>query len=243
MAADDTARRLPALATIRAVPAPAAAEQAPILRRLVLARTGGRPPQRIAVVGNAPLSPSAERARRIDGADLRVRMTTFALDTDVPAAGRETDVVVLHRALAPGPDTFADHARRLYLLAEPGRMFWEDAAIPPWWPRDIELIPIANREFTRRTRSALRLGRVDIAWPTTGTLAVHLMHRLFPHARILLTGSSLLDGGAPSSGAVPSGGLAHHWGPAVRLPPEHRLHRERRLLQGWRRDGWLEALA
>ena len=219
------------------MPAPSPADQAPILRRLLLARTGGRQPERIAVVGNAPLPPSAQRAERIDGADLRVRMTTFAVDREAPAVGRETDVVVLHRALTPGPDTFADHARRLYLLAEPGREFWEVEALPAWWPRDIELIPIANREFTRRTRSALHLGRVDIAWPTTGTLTVHLLHRLFPHARILLTGSSLLDG------RPPSGGLAHHWGPAVRLTPEHRLHRERRLLQRWRRDGWLEALA
>ncbi len=240
MAADDTACRTRALASIRAVPAPSA-DQAPILRRLVLARSGGRPPAEIAVVGNAPLPESAERARRIDGAGLRVRMTTFALDRDRPAVGRETDVVVLHRALKPGPDTFADHARRLYLLAEPGRMFSEPAGVPPWWPRDLELVPIANREFTRRTRSAMRLGRVDISWPTTGTLAVHLMHRLFPHARILLTGSSLLD--AASGGAAPADGLAHHWGPAVRLTPEHRLQREGRLLRRWRDDGWLEVLA
>ncbi|MFD1721358.1 hypothetical protein [Amnibacterium endophyticum] len=212
-------------------------DQAAILRALLAARCGDRAPREIAVVGNAPLPPSALRARRIDAAGLVVRMTTFALDRAEAAVGRRTDAVVLHRAVVPGPDTFADHGRRLYLLAEPGRDFFEPEALPPWWPTDLELVPVSNRAFTSRTRAALRMGPADIAWPTTGTLAVHLVHRLFPHARILLAGSSLV--GRPSRSAH----LDHHWGPAVRLTPEHRLHRERRLLHRWRRAGWLEPLA
>lgn len=212
-----------------------APEQAQILRRLMLPRSGGRLPATVAVVGNAPVTPSAERARRIDGADLVVRMTTFAVDATEPAVGARTDVVVLHRAVVPGPDTFRDHRRRLYLLAEPGRSFWEQEALPPWWPADLELVPISNREFTSRTRAAMGLGRVGVSWPTTGTLAVHLMHRLFPHARILLAGSSLHDAG-------PQARLAHHWGADVLLTPEHRLAREARVLQRWMRTGWLEPL-
>ena len=216
---------------------PPAPQQTQILRRLLLPRAGGRLPRSVAVVGNAPVGPSAERAAAIDGADLVVRMTTFAVDRDEPAIGTRTDVVVLHRAVTPGPDTFRDHAQRLYLLAEPGRRFWESEPRPAWWPGDLELIPISNREFTSRTRAAMGLGRVAVAWPTTGTLAVHLMHRLFPHARILLAGSSLLPGRRGRAD------LDHHWGGAVTLTPEHRLDREGRALDAWRRAGWLEPLA
>ena len=220
------------------MPDPLRLDQAAVLRTLMLARTAGIPPTTIAVVGNAPVPVDADRATRIDAAALVVRMTTFAVDTDTPRIGRRTDVVVLHRALKPGPDTFRDHAHRLYLLAEPGRGFWEAEALPPWWPLDLELVPISNREFTDRTRRALRLGRVAVAWPTTGTLAVHLAHRLFPHARILLTGSSIGD--ASARGAAT---LAHQWGNPVTVTPEHRLGAERRALRRWRRDGWLEVLA
>lgn len=221
---------------------PPAPQQTQILRRLLLPRAGGRLPRTVAVVGNAPLDPSPQRAAAIDGADLVVRMTTFAVDGDEPAIGRRTDVVVLHRAVQPGPDTFRDHAARLYLLAEPGRTFWESEPLPAWWPADLELIPISNQEFTSRTRGALRLGRVAVAWPTTGTLAVHLMHRLFPHARILLAGSSMLPGGPVRSGGS-AHRLDHHWGGAVALTPEHRLAREARALRAWHRAGWLEPLA
>lgn len=211
-----------------------APSQAQLLRRLLLPRAGGRAPQTVAVVGNAPESPSAARAARIDAADLVVRMTTFKSDAQVPAVGSRTDVVVLHRAVTPGPDTFRDLDRRLYLLAEPGRGYWEEERLPAWWPPGLELVPVSNRDFTSWTRRAMRLARTAVAWPTTGTLAVGLMHRLFPTARIELAGSSL---------GANQGRFDHHWGGAVQLTPEHRLDREARLMRTWRREGWLEKLA
>jgi hypothetical protein len=214
---------------------PTFSDQAAMLRALLTARTDGHEPSRIAVVGNAPLATSAERAARIDGSALVVRMTTFALDGEAPAVGRRTDVVLLHRGLVAGPGTFAGHRERLYLLAEPGRDHWEPEAIPPWWPRDLELVPVGNREFTDPLRELLGYGRRTVSWPTTGTLAVHLVHRLFPHARILLTGTSLLDRDPADASA-----LRHHWGPAMTLTPEHRLAREGALLARWRDEGWLE---
>ena len=226
------------MVTLRRVLPPPAPQQTQILRRLLLPRAGGRLPRTVAVVGNAPVGRSEQRAATIDGADLVVRMTTFAVDRDEPAIGTRTDVLVLHRALKPGPDTFLDHASRLYLLAEPGRAYWESEPLPAWWPTDLELIPISNREFTARTRGAMRLARVAVAWPTTGTLAVHLMHRLFPHARILLAGSSML----PRHPRGDAHRLDHHWGGAVTVTPEHRLVRESRALRRWMRAGWLEPL-
>lgn len=213
-------------------------DQAAMLRALIVARLGDRTPRTVAVVGNAPLAASAERAARIDGSDLVVRMTTFALDDAEPAVGRRTDVVVLHRGVVAGPGTFADYRGRLYLLAEPGRDHWEPEGIPPWWPGDLELIPIGNREFTDPLRALLGYRRSTVSWPTTGTLAVHLVHRLFPHARILLTGTTLLD---PEPGG--GGALGHHWGPAVAVTPEHRLAHEGELLASWRDAGVLEVLS
>jgi hypothetical protein len=226
------------VATIRRMLPPPAPQQTQIIRRLLLPRAGGRLPRIVAVVGNAPVGRSEPRAAAIDGADLVVRMTTFAVDSDEPAIGTRTDVVVLHRAVQPGPDTFLDHASRLYLLAEPGRAYWESEPLPAWWPTDLELVPISNREFTARTRGAMRLGRVAVAWPTTGTLAVHLMHRLFPHARILLAGSSML----PRRPRGDAHRFDHHWGGAMTLTPEHRPLRESRALRAWARAGWLEPL-
>ncbi|MDH2445223.1 hypothetical protein QDR37_14820 [Amnibacterium sp. CER49] len=216
---------------------PALPDQAALLHALLTARLGGGEPALVTVVGNAPLPPSAARAEAIDGSDLVVRMTTFALDRDAPAVGRRTDVVVLHRGVSAGPDTFARHRERLYLLAEPGRDHWEPEARPAWWPLDLELVPIGNREFTDPLRRALGYRRRSVSWPTTGTLAVHLLRRLFPHARLLLTGTSLVDG---PRGAVRT--LGHHWGPAVSVTPEHRLDREGALLTRWRAEGAIEVL-
>lgn len=194
------------------------------LAALLVAQAGGLTPRRIAVVANAPVDASPARAARIDAADLVVRMTTFRTDevgSAPPALGRRTDVVIVHRATRAGPSTFADYHRRLYLLAEPGRDHGEPAAQPPWWPADLAPIPIGNRAIVHGLRHALGLRPRQATWPTTGTLAVHLMSALFPTVEIDLAGSSLrADGGV----------LEHAWGHSALLTPEHRLTAERRYL-------------
>lgn len=194
------------------------------LAALLVAQAGGLVPRRIAIVGNAPVDASPARAALIDAADLVVRMTTFRTDeagATPPRVGRRTDVVIVHRATRAGPSTFADYQRRLYLLAEPGRDHGEPDALPPWWPADLAPIPIGNRAIVHGLRHALGLGRRQATWPTTGTLAVHLVSTLFPTVDIDLAGSSLrADGGA----------LEHAWGDATLLTPEHRLTAERRYL-------------
>lgn len=185
--------------------------------------------RRIAVVGNAPLAPSEARAGRIDRADLVVRMTTFATDSGTPRVGRRTDVVLLHRAVKPGPGTFADYPGRLTLLAEPGRRYEEVEALPPWWPPDLAPVPVPN-PLLRPLHHAVRSGGFAATWPTTGTIAVFLMKTLFPQAVVELAGSSLL-------GPARSSRLAHGWGDAVVLTPEHRLDAEADLYRRWIAEG------
>lgn len=200
------------------------------LRALASAVASAPEVRRVAVVGNAPLQPSEERAARIDGADLVVRMTTFATDQDVPRVGRRTDAVVLHRAIKPGPGTFARYPERLYLLAEPGRLYEEVETLPPWWPADLAPVPVPN-SLLRPLLRALRSGGYAATWPSTGTLTVFLMRALFPAALIELSGSSLLGHDGRRS-------LAHGWGDSVALTPEHRLRAEARLYDRWQDEPW-----
>jgi hypothetical protein len=209
--------------------------QTQVLRGLVAAHLGGREPATVAVVGNAPLAPSAERARRVDAAELVVRMTTFDVDRGVERTGTRTDIAIVHRATTPGPATFERYGDRLYLLAEPGRLHWELERVPSWWPADLGIVPVSNTEFTAPLNRLLRFSPRSVAWATTGTLAVWVMHRLFPQAAVMLTGTSLLDAGGHRQTT-----LAHAWGSTVALTWEHRLAAERRVLRSWRSAGWLQ---
>ena len=199
------------------------------------ARTG--PPRSIAVVGNAPLTPDPARAAAIDGADLVVRITSFGLDgpDGPPTLGQRTDVVALHRGVIASPHTFADHTSRLYLMVEPGRLYWEPAELPYWWPADLAFVPVSNREFTLPLVTLMGLPATEEAWPTTGTLMTYLARELFPAARVLLTGISLIDRPDQTT-------FEHAWGTPVGITPEHRLHAEAALLRSWADDGRIELL-
>jgi hypothetical protein len=210
--------------------------QVQALRELLSARRGT--PNTITIVGNAPLEPSDERAARVDGSDLVVRMTTFDVDRGLAVSGTRTDVAVIHRATVPGPATFERYGERLYLLAEPGRLHWEPEAVPAWWPADLGVVPVSNAEFTAPLNRVLRFHPRVATWATTGTLAVWVMHTLFPRAEVVLTGTSLL--GALAHRAT---SLDHAWGSTVTLTPEHRLGAERRALRAWSDAGWLRVLS
>ena len=203
-----------------------------------LVRTYARrdPPRTVTIVGNAPLPACPQRAALVDDSDLVVRMTTFALDAPggPPRIGRRTDVVLLHRALVPGPGTFYDHASRLYLLVEPGRLHWEREDRPDWWP--VHPVSVPNHEFTVALKGLMGISADDAAWPTTGTLAAYVFSELFPAAAVRLTGTTVAERPEQTE-------FAHGWGPAVAVTAEHRVAAEGALLRRWAAQGRIELVA
>jgi hypothetical protein len=211
--------------------------QLDMLRNLIASYARGQRVDTMTVMGNAPLPPDAGRAALIDESDLVVRITTFALDEPgrEPAYGRKTDVVVIHRGVLVSPHTFADYTSRLYLLAEPGRLHWEPETLPDWWPEDLGLVPIPNRPFVRPLGLLLGLDPATARWATTGTLVAYLCVRLFPAARIRLTGFSIIDEPDQTT-------FAHAWGDDVNVTADHRLRAESALLRSWRDNGRIELI-
>ena len=195
------------------------------------------PPRTITLVGNAPVAPDAARATTVDGSDLVVRMTSFALDAPgaPPALGTRTDVVVLHRGVVASPHLFADYTARLYLLVEPGRLHWESDHLPEWWPADLGLQPVPNREFTVPLNDLLGFDPAVAEWSTTGTLTAYLVTELFPEARVTMTGMSIIDRPAQTT-------FDHAWGEPVEVTAEHRLDAEATLLRRWVDTGRIEVI-
>jgi hypothetical protein len=208
-----------------------------VLRDLLASYARTSRPRRVAVVGNAPMSPDSSRAALVDGCDLVLRITSLAVDRpgDLPALGRRCDVVVLHRGVLASPFTFADYTSRLYLLVEPGRLHWEPEALPGWWPADLGFVPVSNYEFTLPLIHLLGLDSTDPVWPTTGTLATYLVSELFPEATTVLTGTSIVDNPEQTT-------FRHAWGEAVEVTAEHRLHAESELLRRWNAEGRIRLL-
>jgi hypothetical protein len=207
-----------------------------VLADLVGAYARHDPPGSVMIVGNAPLPESGERAALVDGSDLVVRMTTFALDelAGPPRIGRRTDVVLLHRAVVPGPGTFLDHGSRLYLLVEPGRLHWEREDRPDWWP--VHAVSVPNHVFTVALKELMGIPAEEPAWPTTGTLAAYVFTELFPDAAVRLTGTTVADRPEQTQ-------FAHGWGPSVAVTAEHRLAAEGALLRTWAAQGRIELVA
>jgi hypothetical protein len=207
-----------------------------VLADLVGNYARSQPPRSVTIVGNAPMASCPRRAALVDESDLVVRMTTFALDAPggPPCIGRRTDVVLLHRAVVPGPGTFYDHRSRLYLLVEPGRLHWEREDRPDWWP--VHPVSVPNHEFTVALKELMGIPADDAAWPTTGTLAAYVFSELFPAATLRLTGTTVAERPEQTE-------FAHGWGPAVAVTAEHRLAAEGALLRRWAAQGRIELVA
>jgi hypothetical protein len=208
------------------------------LRHLMAAYAVTPDVRSIAVVGNAPLAPSAERARRIDGADLVIRVNGFALDDPQgpPVVGRRADVVVVQWAVMATPWLFEDYTQRLYLFNEPGQMHWDVEEVPPWWPPDLGLVPIPNRDVTMPLVRQLGLHTAERPqWATTGTTATWLAAEAFPEARVTATGFSFLDD-------VEQKSWAHAYGAECKVNEEHDLVAEAALLRRLISDDRLELI-
>jgi glycosyl transferase family 29 (putative sialyltransferase) len=190
-------------------------------------------PRTVAVVGNMPMQPNAERAKAIDASDLVIRVNGFVTDEPgaPPTVGRRTHVVVFNRALRATKYVFEDYRRRLYLMVEPGRLHWEPDNLPGWWPEDLGLVPVNNAEVTLPLSDALGLPtRKEGTWATTGTMAAWIARTCYPEAELLLTGYSFIDDPNQT-----------HWmhaaGDSCIVGPEHQIAAEGRLLDSWTKTG------
>ena len=185
--------------------------------------------RRVAVVGNQPLPPSAARAEAIDAADLVFRVNGFRTDTpgEPPAVGHRTDVVVFNRGVRPTPWFFEEYTRRLYLMIEPGRLLWENPKLPAFWPKDLGLVTIPNREVILPLGAAMDADPREVGqWATTGTVMLWIATRLFPDAVFDVAGFSFVD--APEQTA-----WDHAYGDSSAVGAEHHIHRESVLVREW----------
>lgn len=183
----------------------------------------------VAVVANAPLTPSDERAAAIDACDVVFRCNSFILDTpDQPRQqGSNVNVVVFNRGLLATPCSFANYRDRLYLMVEPGRLYREPETRPPWWPGDLGIINVPNREITLTISAELGLdSRNTRSWATTGLMSAWMALVLFPDADLLLAGFSMIDQPDQTE-------WEHAWGDSCIVGPEHHIALEGRLLRSW----------
>jgi hypothetical protein len=204
-----------------------------LVRQLALAYARTVPVRSVAVVGNKPLEPSAERAAAVDACDLVIRVNGFRLDDgSVPAAyGTRADVIFFNRALRATPWFFAGYRDRLYLLVEPGRLTWEPDLIPTWWPQDLGQIHLDNEDLTLPLSQELGLDSMtDGLWATTGTMAAWWARATFPDAQVHLAGYSFIDDPTQTR-------WAHASGDDCIVGPEHRIAAESELMRRWLDQG------
>jgi len=199
------------------------------LRDLMTTYAKRAPVRSVAVLGNAPLGPSDDRAQAIDDSDLVIRVNSFVLDApgEPRAQGSRADVVIWNRITRPTRFTFDRYRERLYLLAEPMRFHGRLEVWPMSWPPDLGFVPIPNGELLTGTGNDL-----DIPWrteklaPTTGFTAAWLAVNLFPESDILLSGFSFVDNPGQTEWTYQAGGSSP-------VAPEHRIEAEARVMTGW----------
>lgn len=210
----------------------AAAPLAPALRSLrdlmsAYART--RPVEKIAVVGNAPMDPSGERADEIDSADLVIRVNSFVVDKpgEPRCQGNRADVVVWNRITRATEFLYDRYRERLYLMVEPMRMHGYEEMWPTSWPADIGLVAVPNRWVAQPLSEVLGIPwREERLAPTTGTTAGYLALVLFPDAEVVLSGFSFVDNPHQTE-------WNHQWGDSCAVGQEHRIVNESALVRSW----------
>lgn len=206
------------------------------LRPLVATYASSSDIRRVAVVGNQPLEPSTERAEAIDSADLVFRVNGFRVDDGAAAVGRRTDIVVFNRGVRPTPWFFEGYTERLYLMIEPGRLLWENPKLPGFWPRDLGLVTMPNREVVLPLGEAMGVDpRTGGHWATTGTVMLWIATRLFPDSRIDAAGFSFVD--APDQMS-----WNHAYGDPSAVGSEHRIDLESELVRSWIDSGRIDYL-
>ncbi len=199
------------------------------LRPLVTAYGRADTARRIAVVGNQPLEPSDERAAMIDTADIVFRVNGFRVDDvdGMPSVGRRADVVVFNRGVRPTPWFFDGYSERLYLMIEPGRLLWENPKLPAFWPADLGIVTMPNREVVLPLGEAMGADpRSGGQWATTGTVMLWIATRLFPDATVDAAGFSFVD--APDQTS-----WNHAYGDPSAVGAEHRIDLESALVRQW----------
>jgi hypothetical protein len=193
-----------------------------------------RPVRSVAVVGNAPLLPDAERARAIDASDLVFRMNSLRMDEpdEPPCVGRACHVVLLGRRTTVTPWVFQDYQRRAYLVPQMGfPLLQRIRPVPGYWPSDLGALPLPNGVVKKRLADRLDPGHEPgRLTPTSGTAMIYLAHEMFPAADLVATGFSFLAQPEQTSWGYHSGG-------SVPLGQYHYLDIEATLLRSWIDDG------
>lgn len=203
------------------------------LRALVAAYADSDEITRVAVVGNQPLGPSDERAALIDSANVVFRVNGFRLDSDDvrPTVGTRADVVVFNRGVRPTPWFFERYTERLYLMVEPGRLLWENPKLPTFWPPDLGIVTVPNRDVILPLGKALGADpRKGGQWATTGTVMLWIAMRLFPNVIIDVAGFSFVDEPEQAS-------WRHAYGDPSAVGTEHRIDLESVLVRRWIDEG------
>lgn len=195
--------------------------------------------RKVAVVGNAPLEPSAERAADIDSADIVVRVNSFVIDEpgDEPRQGRKVHTVVFSRGLLATRFSFSHYRDRAYLVTEASRIYAHRPLAryvkdwPGWWPEDLGFLAVPNAPFAMPLLDEMGVPwRDQVVVPTTGTLAVFIARECFPDADLLMTGFSMID--------QPAQTVWHHqWGDSTPIGGAHWIAPEGAMFQRWIESG------
>jgi hypothetical protein len=193
-----------------------------------------RPVRSVAVIGNKPLEPDAQRAAAIDASDLVRRVNSFQLDEpgEPPTLGTACHVALISRRVRTTKWVFQDYRRRGYLVPQMGFPLLRGVRLNPlFWPPDLGAMPLPNGVVMKRLADRLDPGHAPGRLiPTSGTTLAYLAHEMFPGAAMLATGFSFMT-------LTEQTEWAHHSGGTTAVHEYHDLSLEAELLRSWVADG------